>query len=162
MSSQKTYVKKLERADDLRRKGATLLWERVKLLVEVFDDDDWRQHVGLVYEKDLAAVLDEKVDDTGFDFLQVYYLFKHFPEKEQWATGNLLIMFDDMRAELAGEDPHKPKRTVHRVTNAQYEDAMREIEALKKQLATLRGQLTRARARISELEEASERETVAA
>ena len=87
----KTWEKNLERGRRLAGKGRTTLFERVAVLSKVFDDADFKQDM-LKDGKNPGEVLSEVCEDTCCNFTELYQMLKMFPQKEQWASGNLMEM----------------------------------------------------------------------
>jgi hypothetical protein len=117
-----------------------MLFQRATLLSEVFEDDDWRRHVGCSDDFELAALLDEECEDTNYEFMQLYKLRVFYPKQADWKSGNLPRMFDAMREAQAAAEPNTPRATRWSISRKQYEHDIAEARvagaALSQQEAT--------------------------
>lgn len=90
----KNYQKQLARHDKLARENRITLFDRVVLLMSVYEDPEFREDMRAA-GKPFIQVLDEKVSDTCATILQLAEVRKRFPRKIQWAGGNLTQMLRD-------------------------------------------------------------------
>lgn len=89
--SLRPYKQKLLRQRELAQAQAGLYgtiggltYDRVKLLVEVFLDKDFRADSGSPSDDTAAKVLDAEVLDLGFEFLQLHDIFQTNPDRKMW------------------------------------------------------------------------------
>lgn len=68
----------------LKTKGAEMLWDRIKILCEVYKDDEFLEHCRSI-EANPEDVLDEEVDDTCATFLSLKAALDTFPDKHKWS-----------------------------------------------------------------------------
>lgn len=147
------------KADKVAKDGKGSLWERVKLLSQVFDDPQFKEAMETEGKKP-GLVMNDKVADTFTNFAELYAMLKKFPTKEEWATGDLPRMRDQMRDKLIDEQKKKnlPKekpangRTVpdtvfvrNTVTVAQYRSLEEELKLLRQENKHLKEELALAK-----------------
>lgn len=140
MAKTKTWTQKIAQHDSLAMEGAGLLYDRVKLLMEVHDDPEFRSDMQ-AREQDVYEFLDQKVGDTGQPYLVLVAVMDEFPDKRQW-QGQLLqrmiaeIMERDREKRVA--DTVKGERTswkqLYEELKQRYDGAIRENEILRARL----------------------------
>jgi len=131
-NSPTPYKKLLIQAKTLQATAKANVYDRVTLLVQVYDDDTFRLEHG-ADDFALANVLNQYLDDTGWDFLELRSILEHFPEREQWQENRLTKMHQevmDKRRRKAQAKPTngKPKR-VTKADVARLEQDRRHWEA---------------------------------
>lgn len=130
---KKKWELKLKEARDLRSKGASMLFDRVSLLVECYNDPSFRKWHADNNLNELD-VLDKEVSDvSGSTFLTVKAVFERFPDREDWVQSG----FRDLTAKLMLE-----KKVDKQSTRVSWKDralvAERENERLKAEIAQLK------------------------
>jgi len=161
---------KLLEARHLRRQGGVILFDRVRLLCEVFDDRDFRADQGNLDDLRAAQVLDAEVDDTGFDFLQLREIYQANTDPDTWGTTNLADLYEAvLEARRKAGRPQAPIRRRQVIRRQEYDElqsqlsetetklqrAEIETEVLRRrtsELDTLRAELADARRNIAQLE----------
>lgn len=161
-TSPRPYKRKLLEARELRRQGGRLLYERVRLLCEVFDDREFREDLGQVDDLAAAEVLDGELSDVGFDFLQLRGVLQHFPGASQWESRPIIDMYEEVIHSRESQRESQPIRTSPRIKREEHEKVVRKLEATERRLAkaletaeraqTLEKQLADAHRRIEALE----------
>lgn len=111
----KKWEKLMEKIDDMVEQGKGTLYERVKILSEVYDDPQF--NADIVEQKGNATeLLNSKVNDLWVrgHFMDLYQMFKMFPKKEEWVKGDLQKMQQQMLIKLVEESRQKKngKQTV--------------------------------------------------
>jgi len=138
MSTQMKWSQKLIKNGELRTKGALLLWERTNLLVEVYEDEEFRLHCLEVIKRNPEDRLDDDCDDTGFSFLDLMSVMKRFPEKEQWEDKHpkrlLAQIIADGKEKRRKENPTERPRP----SKKELEELARELTAAKAQVNTIK------------------------
>lgn len=179
MAKMLKYKELLLQAKSLMRKGAESLFDRAKILVEVFDDAAFRADHGMYDDAQLAEQLDAYLQDTKWRFAELRLMLSFCSDRKRWSTGKLRDLYDEALAakrpapqeeprhrrtatvaELeAAEDRVKHEAAVSRQLRAQLESEAKqrentetELERLRRQNAQLREELAVARGRIEELE----------
>jgi hypothetical protein len=134
----------LTEARELRGQGGIGAYKRAKLLVEVFDDADFKLEFGIVDDFDAAAKLNVFVEDLCLGFFELRDLLATYPNQSQWEEGRLKTMYDDMVAERSKPEKQEAKPRA-RATLAQ-------LAAAEAQIADLTQRLKKAQAKIKALE----------
>lgn len=83
-----SWTQKLAAQRDLRSKGAAMIWERMKILMEVYKDDEFLGHCE-ENERNAIDLLDDEVADTCTDFLSLKATIECFPDQAQWQRERL-------------------------------------------------------------------------
>jgi chromosome segregation ATPase len=134
-TAEKSWSQKIAQARQLRGDGQRLVYDRVALLCQVFDDQEFRAANALLDDTTAAELLDVEVADTCADFLELRAIFQRFPKRDQWAGKALNVLRAEMiqaeRDERAARkatqqpEPESPRR---RPTVAQLEQVEQERE----------------------------------
>jgi len=129
--NEKTWTMKMAEVDELISHDAGSLYDRVKLLIEIYEDSEFRAHCK-ARQEDPHTILDDKVGDTVSDFVTLTEVMERFPAKKQWEGNRLQKMIAEIRetdrlrrAEIAGK------------SNGQRTSWKEEYEALKKRYEAL-------------------------
>ena len=160
--SRPRYVTALERAKAMMGESGVGAFDRAKLLIEVFDDVDWRAKCGSLDDFGLGAILDDYLNDLCLRFHDLRQMVEFYPKRGQWSLGRLADMYDGMKEAGAVADEHEPKRSRRSAKFADLEAANKEKKHLQAKLRRAEGfgvqvkrlerQLAEARDRIVELE----------
>lgn len=78
----------LHRAQELRSQGASLLFERVKLLQKVYEDDDFQAWCRQTNTPALDYV-DSHFDDVGLSYMGLLAVQREFPDEDDWKKTNI-------------------------------------------------------------------------
>lgn len=141
MTKEKSWRVFMEEQRKLRKKGAALICQRIKLLQTIEKDQGfvaWCEDTGT----NTYAVLDEELMDVGFDYLTLSKVLECFPSEESWQDRPL----QKLVAEAVLQ-----KKTRKRDTREAVSWKTKALE-LQKENERLRGLLEAADARIDELE----------
>lgn len=168
------WEKLLEEVRELRGKSNGLLFERVKRLIQVDADAEFRKF----HKGDLAKCedyLNSEMGDYGLSLYDAKGMIEEYPQKAQWEKGKLREMLATMiekRKRTPTEEPTKHTRTPP-VARAEYEQVVKDkqrqevvaksldsrlkesqsqLDQLIEENRTLRQQLNAAKQRIAELE----------
>lgn len=120
---------KMEKQRDLKKRGIEALHERVKLLVECFDDLEFLSWCEESSTNELDY-LDKECEDVGYDFLTLRDVFNDYPEVEDWRSRGLRSLLADIIRKDKKEGPAK-KRTNWKA----------KAEELEKECSRLKGEL---------------------
>ena len=135
----KKWKEKLAQVKNLRKRSASLVYDRVVLLVDVYADEEFLTDEGL---DDLSAAdrLDEELADVCADFLSLKAVLEFYPNCKQWEGRRLdLIVAEVKEAERKQhEATREPRSKTTRITKVQFEHLTREREALTVQLSGVR------------------------
>ena len=161
--SIKPYKAKLLAARKLRGDTAAYNFQRVGLLVEVFNDREFRADLGNLDDLAAGERLDAEVTDLGFEFLQLRAILERFPTEEDWRNRLLVEMWQTVLTERATPTEDRPQKTRRTATVAELDRVKEQAEALRIEVEqlrpaaeareTLHQQLARAHRRIGELEQ---------
>lgn len=175
MTSQRQWKQKMLEARKLRGKTAGIVWQRVKLLVEVFDDQDYRSDNGDLDDMAAAEKLSGELGDVAADFFMLRRVLDRMPLKSDWEGKDLRKMIAEVR-ELDKKDDNKEPRSPRRTATVKQLDGVQQerdvaekrltiaestLAELRSENRQLREELAVARGRIEELEKALNRELVA-
>ena len=153
------YKKLLLEASALRSQGGKSAYKRAKILTGVFSDEDFRLDNGNVDDFELAAVLDQYVDDllASHPFLLLKALLEFCQDESKWEEGKLSTLVKEMRE--SGEGPQREVKRRHKITLEQYaeleEKFKREqarVKQLQRQNNELKEELEKAQKRLKRLE----------
>jgi hypothetical protein len=148
VASTVPYKKLLEQAAQLRGQGGVGAFKRTKLLVEVFDDRDFRLDNGNIDDFKCAAILDTYVEDLALQFFDLRAMLEVFPKRSDWEQGKLRTMHQTVQ-----DRRPRPERAVKPRKCA----TVAEVAALKDENKRLKAQLAAAQKRIKELQEENTR-----
>jgi len=119
------WKQKLLQAREMRDNARAIAYDRVKLLMEVYDDADFRLEYGNRSTEKLAAILDDYVDDLDYDFLDLAAVMRQFPNREDWQTTKLSRLYQQMidaGKRQAAEDRPPQRRTAPTPTQLKQEN----------------------------------------
>lgn len=145
-----TWTQKLARNKELVRKGAAALWERARLLVEVYEDaeflSDCRQHRTNPEDR-----LDSELSDTGYwTFAAIRKVFKAYPKRKQWEDRAPVKLLADILTAEAEE---------RRRQQAEDDKPITRNRVSQKDLETVQNQLAVSKAREDSIREELSRQT---
>lgn len=130
---------RMKKQRDLKQKGSQILWQRVKLLIEIEEDSefhDWCNDQGVdVYEQ-----LDQEVAEINGSYLMLKAVMDAYPEEAAWEK-RLDVLIAEVRNRQ--KKPRKDRESI-----SWKERAL----AAERECERLRGELERATARIADLE----------
>lgn len=148
MASKPNYKAILKTLSRMKSDAASALHERATLLVEVFDDRDFRSDLGNVDDFKAAKVLDEYVDDTPYTFLALRTMLAKYPVADTWATQPLGELYHEAHAR---EPAEATKRTRTVATKKEVEELATAKKAAEGRARYLETQLTEERRSREEL-----------
>ena len=143
---------KLKRVDDLIARSNASLYDRVKLLVEIWEDPDFlAHHYGDIDRAE--AMLDTKLGDYGIGFFEAQSLLKHFPQRPHWVGNALRVMLakaleaDEAERKARREPPAARKGPVshkeHQSIIEQLEQTRKRAESYADDVSQLRQEVDR-------------------
>jgi len=97
-NSKTPYKTLLVRAKNLQQTAKANVYARVKLLVRVYRDEQFRLEHG-ANDFALADVLDQYLDDTGWGFWELKTILEYFPNRDDWRNHRLTKLHADVMAE---------------------------------------------------------------
>ncbi|MDE2106483.1 MAG: hypothetical protein KGL39_55225 [Patescibacteria group bacterium] len=178
VNTMRGYKALIVEARKLMGKAGLLAYDRAKLLVEIASDPDFEPEVG--GRAKAAEILNELCGDLAVKFVRLKQLFEHYPDRKQWAEGNLEKMLTAMYAASIKEEaeaaPNVKRKTAtvseleaaeakvkHAEAHSKYveeklETAEEKIKRLESENAELRRQVAICEGRIKELERFANRE----
>ena len=153
----KGYKKLLLEALELRGQGGKSAYQRTKLLVQVFQNREFRAEAGNVDDFRAAEVLDEYVEDLALRFLELKAMIEHFPKERDWSEGKLRSMYKTVME--AGSAPEREIQRRHKISLQQYAELEEKYKKelarnrqLQKQNAQLKSELDQVQTRLRRLE----------
>lgn len=158
--SPRPYKQKLLEARELRKQSGVLVYDRVALLCEVFEDRDFRIDLGQVDDLAAAKVLDAEVADLCFEFLQLRELMTTFPDRDIWQKLTLGTMWQKvLETRPAREEPIRKRRVVSQAEHKAVEEQLRQardkaakLKAVADRVPSLERALADSQTRIDQLE----------
>ena len=156
-NSVKPYKALLIECRRLRLLSRKNLYRRMKILVGVFDDADFRADHGNLDDFKAGDLLNEFIDDCPFDFIDMRRIFNLFPKPKAWREHSIHQLYAKM-LEHGATKKDRPLTGVRRPVSAQTREVLENnlIEA-RKELARTKAQavseLDQLRARVAELTE---------
>lgn len=137
----------LEKHDELRREGTVRLFDRMTLLVAVFEDPMYKEAMR-EEGKNALAELSRRVNDVCCPFAELWQMLKMFPSREQWETGDLMEMNRAMHERLRqGQRERREDGPGHEQRNRDrklsWKEKYLELEAKYKDLLAKHEQLQR-------------------
>lgn len=155
----KSWKSRMTQVQNLRKRSASLVYDRVVLLVDVYRDEEFLTDEGLD-ELSAANRLDDELADVCAGFLELKAVLEFYPDRKQWEGRRLdLIVAEVLEAERKQHKTTREPRKITRVTKAKFEDLTRERNTLTTQLSDVRDEnislheeIGQLKHRISELE----------
>lgn len=89
----------LRKAMGLARENRADLYERVKVLAQVFDDPMFKRDM-MRQGKQPGVFLNSVVEDTFTTFSELYAMIRMFPSKDQWKNGDLRELRASLRERI--------------------------------------------------------------
>ena len=152
-SSPAPYKQKLLDARALRRKTGGILFDRMRLLCEVFEDRDFRADAGNVDDVRAAEVLDVEVDDTGFDFLQLREILQANPAWEAWEAARLSDLYEAVLEARRKTHTTQPAiRRRHVVRREEFDQLQTELTTAREKLQHVEVEAEVMKRRLSEVD----------
>lgn len=106
MSTRKSkWELKLHEARELKKKGAELLFDRVALLVTIYDDESFREWCS-ANETNELDYLDTELSDTAASFMTLKAVLHAHPTRDEWVKHNIR----DLIAQVLADQAEKTKR----------------------------------------------------
>lgn len=136
---------KLQKVDELVSRSNAALFDRVKLLTEVWADGEYLAfHDGDMDEAE--AMLDQKLGDYGIGFMEAAAIYKHFPKRAHWVESSIRQMLAEaLEAERKDRSetraPSTRKGPVPRKEFEQLEDKLTHVNSRADSLAEENGRL---------------------
>lgn len=184
MASSSTYKEKLKEILRMKSAAASAVYRRAVILIDVFNDRDFRADLGNADDFKAADALDQYCDDLPYQFLDLQAMVDAVPESSEWKKRSLREIYEQSRMAAKERDadsrPLKPRRTVtvkeHEEVLTQckaaesrakhaadmLEEKRKSYEELSKECAALRQENAELKGRIKELERIVGRELAAA
>lgn len=148
-----SYKQLLIEAKKLHGKAGLGAYQRAKILVQVFDDRDFRADHGNLDDFQAADLLSEHVSDLCLGFLELRAMLAHFPSEADWKNGNLRRMHAEMlEANRPVREPATPqaRRTVKL---SEHEKVVSELRQAESRVSNYTSELTRLREKCAALEQ---------
>lgn len=157
-----TWQQSLAKAREMRGHAGAALYDRMVLLVNVFEDSDWRLRTGVTDESKWLDMLNEEVSDVFLTFGELRDMLAYAPERAQWTDGRLdklrAKMIEDRRAakrkekEDAGEAGEADKPVRNYVTKEDLATVEHEKAQVEQKLMIVEGEHKSLAERVRELE----------
>jgi hypothetical protein len=137
------WKKKLIQAEGLTGNLGRTVYQRTKLLVEVFDDAEFRAEAGCRDDIKAADFLTDKYcGGVALHFLDLRDMLMHFPEESMWEKADFYEMHGQViearDAKKAAEEGRKPPQKRHVVTRREFDQVKQQLEGKEKELESSR------------------------
>lgn len=145
---------KLKKVDDLIARSNASLFDRVKLLVDVYNDPEFMAH----HKGDIDAaeyMLDSKLGDYAMSFMQARCLFNRFPQRAHW-IGNPIrkMLAEAMDADRSERKEREvPSTRKGPVPRKDHDEVVKQREAAVNRVDSLQDETSRLRDEIAKLRE---------
>lgn len=103
--TQKKWEMKVHEQRTIRKNCAELLYDRVKLLSECYDDAEFRRYHADEGTNELDF-LDDELSDTAASFLTLRAVMTEYPNREDWSRHNIR----DLIAQILDAESERRKR----------------------------------------------------
>lgn len=144
--SKNLWKKRLQDLRTLQGVSGTTTHKRIEIAVWLFENEDFR--AGIYATDDIAVI--EFLDDFFHDFrlfadldtspfLKLRAIFRHFPDANDWVSGDLATLYEKTLAAVPAESTERPKITRRHVKRSEYEAVVEERDDLKAQIARYEG-----------------------
>ena len=137
--SKRKWETQLHEARELRKRGSELLFDRVALLVSVYNDGSFRSWCAANETVDLDY-LDEELSDTAASFMTLKAVLVEHPTRDEWVKHNIR----DLIAQVIESQAESRKRDGEPKRPSWKERAMvaeRECERLRAEIASIKESL---------------------
>lgn len=139
---QKTWQNWLKQHDQLAKKSAGLVWERMQLLLKVEQDRGFKQWCEQE-NKSWVGVLNEKLSDTCATYGELCLVLRKYPDKQQWEEGSLWakkleVLQPARRVQTGGEGNTEITTTEKLSWKQKYLELRAKFDTLNEQYGTLR------------------------
>jgi DNA repair exonuclease SbcCD ATPase subunit len=145
---------KLKKVDDLIAQSNASLFDRVKLLIEIWDDVDFLAHVDGSVDK-AELLLDAKLGDYGIGFFEARSLMKHFPKRPHWVGTPIRQMLAEALEVERSErkERQEPVTRKNPVPHAEHEKVMQQLEQTRERVDQAQDEVAGLRSEIAKLKE---------
>lgn len=117
-------------------------YDRVKILVDVYHDTEFRLEYGNRSDEKLGDILDVYVDDLGYKFHDLRVMLQEFPKRDDWSEHHRADM--KQRVDNMGKKaPADSRPPVNRIKPTELRRQLAEAEALRKREAAKRAEAER-------------------
>lgn len=154
MSSKTKWTMTLRKVDEMIAASNASLYDRVKLLCQVWDDQDFIAH----HNGDVDAAekhLNQKLGDYAIGFFEARSLLKHKPRRGDWEGGSirqiLAEALDAERQSRKQEAVDQPQRKGP-VPRKEHEQVLQQLERVTERNEQQADEIGSLRAKIAELE----------
>ncbi len=131
MSSKQTgrkWKKLLQDAKTQAKRGLTCLYRQTVMLVEIFDDAEFRADCNLRDDHEAANWFDIEFPNSPLKFLEMRAILEAFPKEQEWRKQSLQDMFASIKP---GKPAEAAQRTRKGVKLAEYKAACEERDHYK-------------------------------
>ncbi len=154
MTKARTWSQKLTVARTMRESAGETAYDRVQLLMEIYDDRDFLSR--FPEEERREDVLDKCTDDLCASFCELREMMRFNDDRAHWAKGNLGTLRIDTMAHLAEEAANRrngePKRVHRIIKQSEFKQVQDELKGEKLRSNTLQDSFQTQAQRTAELE----------
>jgi hypothetical protein len=126
-----SYKQILLEVKKLQGQAGVAAFDRITLLVQVFEDKDFRADQGDFDDIRAGEFLSDFCEDLSLNFWQLRAILEHFPNRDSWGGGKLATMHATMLEDKAAAQDCEPKTPRRSVKVADYDRVVSEAESLR-------------------------------
>lgn len=145
MKAQAKWQDRLDSQREMKRRGLKLLYQRVKLLVEIYDDESFHKWCESEGVTDIEF-LDSELSDVGMDFMTLRAVFDAYPREAHWINGDIRQMV----ATVVEQSKEKRKKERGERETISWKDRCLRAE---EECERLRGEVEHLTEKVAELKE---------
>lgn len=133
---------KIREQRELRKQGAALLYQRVKLCRECYESSEFPEWCAENGTNDLDY-LDRELEDTAATFFTLHAVFEAYPNESDWKSRNIRELIAEVLANQKRDRPSERISWKERCLSAEKEcERLRaELEAMKISIENLKESL---------------------
>ena len=122
------YKQKILRVEQLRNSSRQNIHQRVRLLVDIFADEEFRADHHDLDDFGLAELLDAYLEDTALTFREAQRVLEKYPKYADWQTKSLRELYAEATAEDAADVKEPTGRTRRSATIKELEASEQRVK----------------------------------
>lgn len=133
-----SWKKLISEAESLRGQSGVNAHRRATILVQLYNDVDFRAERNLSDDDAVEEVFDDLVQDLCVSFAELRAMLQEFPDEIYWADGKLSTLYDQaveyIRYRRKSSDEDKPTSSRRRITTKEYDSLAGEKQDIEARL----------------------------
>lgn len=139
-AKQKKWEVRMHEQRGLRKRGAEMLYDRVTLLVECYEDQEFRAWCAESGTNELDF-LDEELSDTAATFMTLRSVLLANRDRGSWVKHNIRDLIADVMEAESAKGADETKSTARMSWKARAIQAEAECERLRAEIASMKESL---------------------